>query len=162
MTPCTNRDFTQRDALISQPLIFVVEDDWRTRRFICTVLKYATNAHVMEASCAHTALSMAQALDRPIDLLISEVDLAGAECGLDLPRKMAARSPSMNVLLVSFRDCPPGNTPPAWRFLSIPFPTATFLSCVNQLCGSSKRAFKWRIADCSPIPSAERRAPAES
>lgn len=55
-TPCRNDHFPwrrtvlRRDAVIGEPLIFAVEDDWRGRRFICT-LNYHTDALVIEASC---------------------------------------------------------------------------------------------------------------
>ncbi|HLK64442.1 MAG TPA: response regulator [Bryobacteraceae bacterium] len=142
MTPCVHDDSDSRqttlrhDAAIREPMILIVENDWRTSRFIRTILKYETNALVMEASCPRAALLMAKALDRPIDLLIVEVELAHAKSGLDLAREIAAITPSIKVLLMSFRDGPPCNTPPAWRFLSIPFRTETFLSCVSQLCDS--------------------------
>jgi DNA-binding response OmpR family regulator len=117
-----------------EQMILVVEDDWRTRHFICTVLKYSVNALVMESSNPHDALVMARKLERPIDLLISNIDLTEAKTGMDVAREIVADNPSTRVLLMSGRKIPPCDLPPAWRFLSIPFLTATFLNCVSQLC----------------------------
>jgi CheY-like chemotaxis protein len=115
-------------------VILVVENDWRTRHFISTLLKYSTNALVIESSHPHEALVLARDLEPRLDLLISNVNLADAQTGLDLSRDIAASHPSASVLLVSNRNLPPHAIPPAWRFLSIPFTTASFLDCVGQLC----------------------------
>jgi CheY-like chemotaxis protein len=117
-----------------EPVIFVVEDDWRTRHFICTVLKYSVNALVIESSSPDDALVLARQLEYRIDLLISNIDLANAKTGMDAAREIVAKNPSARVLLMSGRRTPPRDIPPGWRFLSIPFPTAAFLNCVSQLC----------------------------
>lgn len=120
-------------------VIFVVEDDWRTRHFICTVLKYSTNALVFASSSPHHALAFALELDCHIDLLISNIELADSKNGMDAAREIAVNNPSMRVLLISSRQTPPADMPPAWSFLSIPFPTGAFLNCVRQLCGERPR-----------------------
>jgi len=115
------------------PVIVVVEDDWRTRHFICTVLKYSINAEVIEV------LHAGDVPRRTIDLLISNVELDGAKSGIDVAREIAIRNPAAEVLLMSGRVRPPCDLHADWMFLSIPFPTATFLNCVNQLCGAPSR-----------------------
>ena len=140
MTVCIENDAGRRPAGPSReapgrPLILVVDDDSRTRRFVCTVLKYFTGAVVMEAASPKAALLMALALDRPIDLLVSDIELADAKSGTDLAREVTAASPTTDILLMSGRDCPPCNIPAEWRFLSKPFPTAALLDCVRALLG---------------------------
>jgi len=116
------------------PAILVVEDDWRTRSFICTVLKYFAHGIVLEASSRGGALSNLENLKQPLDLLIADIGLAGASNGIDLARECGRTYPGMRVLLISGRDRPPAELPAAWRFLSKPFPTHSLLTCVSELC----------------------------
>jgi DNA-binding NtrC family response regulator len=109
-----------------QSAIFVVVDDWRTRHFICTILKYSTRARVVESSHAQEALQLAQKSSARVDLLIANV-------GMELAHEIAGRHASAKVLLMSGRSAPPNNLPGAWRFLSIPFQTSVFLQCVSEL-----------------------------
>jgi DNA-binding NtrC family response regulator len=125
------------EALSDGPVIVVVENDWRTCRFIFTVLKYETHAAVIEAPSPSAALSMVRSLGRPVDLLIVDVDLASAGSGIEFAREVAGNDRSMNVLLISGKDHPPFGIPPAWKFLSIPFSTAALLDCVEELCCSA-------------------------
>jgi hypothetical protein len=139
MTACIHNDVKRGtpvplgEAPASQALILVVEGDWRRRRFIGTVLKYATSALVMQAACPDAALSIARTVGR-IDLLVADTEFAGAKTGIYLARELAANHPSMRVLLLAARDYPPPGIPPEWRFLSIPFPTGAFLDHVDELC----------------------------
>jgi len=115
------------------PLILVVEDDWGTRRFICSMLKRSTNAFVIEASSPYGALSIAGSIGRPIDLLISDIDLHSAKTGIEVAREIAANNPSVAVLLMSGGASPVGAIPMEWRFLAKPFPLEVFLDCVREL-----------------------------
>ena len=115
-----------------EPLMLLVEEDWRMRRFLCTVLKYATKALVIEAADAAAGMARAAELDRPIDLLICG---AGAEgSGIALARALAAGDPAMPVLLLAAGRVPPSAVPSGWRLLEVPFQTAAFLECVSELC----------------------------
>jgi DNA-binding NtrC family response regulator len=114
------------------PIVLVVEDDSRTIHFIVTLLKYASPARVIEASNPQSALSAASAIGRPIDLLISDVDLSADQTGIDLARELAAEHESMRVVLMSARDLPPGELPPQWRFLAKPLGIAALLDCMNE------------------------------
>jgi hypothetical protein len=88
---------------------------------------------VVESSGPHEALLQTRQIGRGIDMLISNIELAG-ESNIDLAREIAAENPSMGVLLISARSRPPVDIPLTWQFLSIPFLTAAFLYSVNQLC----------------------------
>jgi hypothetical protein len=121
---------------ITARVILVVEDDWRTRHFIGTVLKYSTGAVVMESSSPHDALVLARNLGYRIDLLIFNIGWHVARMSMDLASGIVGTNPSMKVLLMAGRGVPPCDILPDWRFLSIPFPTADFLDCVSQLCFS--------------------------
>lgn len=134
-----------RDAIPRNPLIVLVEEDRRIRRFLCTILKYATKAIVIEAVNPCTALSWAGKTGCPIDLLVSNIDLSPGKTGIHLARALAWNNPSMQIILMSFRNCPPSDIPSTWRFLSIPFPTSVFLDCVNELCC----CVEWAPVACS-------------
>jgi hypothetical protein len=124
-----------REVLTGVPVIFLVGDDWRIQRFIGTVLKYGMAASVLEATEPYAALAMSRKMALPIDLLILQLDLVGANNVSDLARDIAAENSSIKVLFVASRDCPACDAPPCWRFLSIPFTTELLLSSVNELCG---------------------------
>jgi CheY-like chemotaxis protein len=119
-------------ARAGAPLVLVVEDDARTLQFILTLLRYASPALVLEASDPHGALQAAGAIGRPIDLLISDIDLSDAMTGIDLARELAARHRSMKVVLMSACDLLQSGLPPEWRFLGKPFPIAALLDCVGD------------------------------
>jgi DNA-binding NtrC family response regulator len=121
----------------SESAILVVEDDSSIRRFLSTILRSATPALVVDAADPYAALSIAEKIGRPIDLLISDINLSAGITGIDLARELAATNPSMKVLLMSGGDCPQYEISPAWQFLAKPFPIEVFLDCVNALCCSS-------------------------
>lgn len=127
-TPLALREFN------GDPAILVVEDDWGVRRFLCTILRHATPALVVDVADPCAALSVACKIGRPIDLLISDINLSADINGIDLARELAATNPSMKVLLMSAGDCPQYGIAPAWQFLAKPFPIKIFLECVNALC----------------------------
>jgi len=127
----------------AEPAILVVEDNWSVRRFLCTILRNATPALVLDTPDPYAALSIAQKIGRPIDLLISDINLSAGINGIDLARELAVTNPSMKVLLMSAGDCPQYEISPAWQFLAKPFPIEVFLECVNALCcsGSEPAAY---------------------
>lgn len=102
--------------------------------------RYSVNAMVIESTSPHNALFLARQLERRIDLLISNIDLGDAKTGMDLAREIVESNPSIRVLSMSGgRKVPPCDVPPAWAFLSIPFPTEAFLNSVSQLSRSLDR-----------------------
>jgi len=122
-----------------EPVVFVVEDDFRIRHLICTLLRRATRAVVIEAANPYAALSTARNFAGRIDLLISDVNLSASLNGVDLARALITRTPSMKVLLISAADRPQCEIPPAWRFLAKPFSMESFLECVRALSDSASR-----------------------
>jgi response regulator RpfG family c-di-GMP phosphodiesterase len=116
-----------------EPLIFVVDDENSIRRFICVLLRHLTSAVVVQSGDPHTALAIARKMNRPIDLLISDIDLCAPMNGIDLARELSALNPSIRVLLISGADHPPCEIPRAWRFLPKPFHVDLFLNQISQL-----------------------------
>ena len=85
----------------------------------------------MEASNPYAALSMARAAARPIDLLISDINLGSDKDGIELAREVASANPRVNVLLISGGPKPERDMPSRWRFLAKPFKIAEFLASVR-------------------------------
>ena len=123
-----------------EPAILVVEDDSSIRRFLCTILRQATPALVVDTADPFDALSIALKIGRPIDLLISDINLSAGISGIDLACELAATNPSMKILLMSGVDRAQYEISPAWQFLAKPFPVKIFLDCVNALCRSGLEA----------------------
>ena len=117
-----------------EPVIFVVENDFRIRHLIGTLLRRLTPAGVTEAADPHIALSTARNIPGRIDLLISDIDLRAPINGVDLARALTRANPSMNVLLMSAAEKPPLGIPKTWRFLPKPFTLESFLACIGPLC----------------------------
>ena len=115
-------------APVPAPVILVVEEDWRARRFIRTVLTYAAGARVIDAPAVEPALAAARALERPVDMLI-----AAAGSAATLARALTPANPAMRVLLLTRDRLPSAETPPAWRCLRVPFATAALLDCLTGL-----------------------------
>jgi DNA-binding NtrC family response regulator len=131
---------TQYEELYSQSLIpepsaqegtvLVVDDDVSTRRFIRTLLTSMTNAIVLDAGDADSAMCIALTLDRPVNLLITDIDLGGRD-GIDLAAELSSLTPAMKVLLISGNDARRRGIPPEWRFLAKPFAIAKLIEFVE-------------------------------
>jgi two-component system, response regulator PdtaR len=129
-----------RAVAVYEPLILVVEDDPSIRRFICALLKWAAMARILEAADPQAALSMMRMLSRPIDMLISDIDLRSAKNGIDLAHEISAANPWLKVLLISGGKAPDCEMPQAWRFLEKPFAVAELLDVVTDALFSVKAA----------------------
>ena len=70
-------------------------------------------------------------MNRPIDLLISDIDLSASMNGIDLARELTALNPSIRVLLISGAEHPPSEIPRTWRFLAKPFHVDLFLKQIQ-------------------------------
>ncbi|HLK64443.1 MAG TPA: hypothetical protein VKU19_13450 [Bryobacteraceae bacterium] len=128
----------QHSAPANDRVIFVVEEDPSIRNFICRLLKQVTGALVLDSAAPDLALSLARSIGRPIDLLVSDIDLGAAQSGIDLAYELARSGSLVAVLLISGRDAAPYDLPPGWRFLAKPFPVPDFLQCVSELCRASQ------------------------
>lgn len=145
-TPCIH-DSSQRLAPVRvsnrvsrELLILIVEDDSGIRRCIRSILKIESEATVIEASDPYAALSLERAAGRPIDLLISDIDLKATHTGVELARELASRNPSLQVILISGFDAPPCDIDVTWRLLAKPIRIADFLNAVNESCAFLQRA----------------------
>jgi len=115
-------------------LILVVDDDPGIRRLICSFLRNATMAGILETSDPSAASSTASNGRRLIDLLISDIRLSADITGIDLAHKLTVQNPAMKVLLISATGRPRFQKPSEWRFLEKPFALSDVLDCVSTLC----------------------------
>jgi DNA-binding response OmpR family regulator len=81
------------------PVVLVVDDDPSVRGLVVSLLR-AEGFEVVAAERSQDALSTAQELERPLDLLISDVNLPGAD-GRHLAVEISLLHPQMKVLYMS-------------------------------------------------------------
>jgi len=79
--------------------ILLVEDELVVRGLVRSVLANAGYT-VMEASDGLEALSVHESLDKPIDLLVSDVIMPGMG-GVELARRLHAARPDLKVIFIS-------------------------------------------------------------
>ena len=120
------------------PLILVVDDDARTRRFVRAVVAYAmtsvgTVADVIEAENFSGAHSSASGAARPIDLLITDIRLGMGKSGVELARDLSSTNLRMRILLMSGTDVLENDLPKEWHFLAKPFRMSDMVELVKAL-----------------------------
>ena len=130
---------TPGDFVLGEPVIFVVDDEAGVRHFISVLLRHLTSAVVVESGSPDTALAIARKMNRPVDLLISDIDLSASMNGIELARELRTLNPSMRVLLISGSDSPKVEIPNGWGFLAKPFHIDGFLKCVTTLSHSTAK-----------------------
>src|SRR5262249_62425492 len=79
--------------------VLVVEDDQRVRRVSIQRLKDLGYA-VIEADCGPAALRVLDS-GEPIDVLFTDIVMAGGMTGLDLAREARRRRPNLRILFTS-------------------------------------------------------------
>jgi DNA-binding NtrC family response regulator len=124
---------TPGEIVPGEPVIFVVDDEAGVRRFISVLLRRLTSAVVVESGSPETALAIARKMNRPIDLLISDIDLSASMNGIGLARELRALNPSMKVLLISGSEHSETEIPCGWEFLAKPLHIDRFLKYVTTL-----------------------------
>ena len=117
-----NRSLVQKSASpLSPKMVLVVEDEDRVRQVLCTVLE-AQGHHVLQANSGDAALQVAEASDRRIDLLVTDVVMPGMS-GFELAHLLLERDSNLRVLIMSGyanqRD--DSQLPAAASFLQKPF-----------------------------------------
>ena len=79
--------------------LLIVEDEPSVRNLVASALRH-DGYHLLLASCAEEALTLADAHDGPIDLLLTDAVMPG-KSGLELATLMSARRPGIPVLIMS-------------------------------------------------------------
>jgi two-component system cell cycle sensor histidine kinase/response regulator CckA len=86
-------------AQVGREVILLVEDDPGVRALAGSVLRRYGYA-VLEADCGGAAVRLTEALDRPIDLLLTDIIMPGLT-GFQLAEALQARYPPLRVLYMS-------------------------------------------------------------
>lgn len=116
----------------------VNEDDPSTRSFMATTLR-EHGFEVLEENSAEAATD--HIADRPdIDLLITDIRLAGEFSGLDLAHWVTQNRPSIRVLAVSGfpKSLVSSSRPDLYDFLKTPFSPALLISKAMSLLDPHK------------------------
>ena len=110
------------EVAVSVPItVLIVDDDEIVRKLIRLMLRGSRRYRFLEANDASEALKIAGQHRGDIDLLLSEVVLAGRMNGTEMAAQMSQARPEMKVVLMS--GCAPESLTmePAWHFIQKPF-----------------------------------------
>ena len=111
-----------REPLGSAPpakTILLAEDEDQLRRFVAKALE-ARGYTTILARDGREAMALANSLDGPIDLLLSDIDMPGMD-GIALAETLGMARPGTRVLLMSGLQSPVTSRQHGWGFLGKPF-----------------------------------------
>lgn len=103
----------------------VVEDDPELRSLVSMVLEEALDERVLECESAEAAVAVLDTYGRNVDVLITDIELAGVMNGMQLAEIARRRFPDLNVIVTSGKlepDTLPENTTflaKPWRALEL-------------------------------------------
>jgi two-component system, response regulator PdtaR len=117
----------RRNSDASQPYVLVVEDEALLRAFVAEELRMA-GLCVVEAADADDAWSYVAA-GGPVDLLFADVQMPGSMNGVELARKLKARSAHLDVIITSGKMAPDEATD-LGAFLAKPYSPARVVAAV--------------------------------
>jgi two-component system cell cycle response regulator CpdR len=83
-----------------QPLALVVEDDLAQRFVLCSLLE-DKNLNVIQCESAEAAERVLEKVGAGLSVMVTDVDLAGTETGLELATRARDRFPDLLILVVS-------------------------------------------------------------
>lgn len=109
--------------------IFIVEDESAIRRLATTILERA-GYRVVSSGDAEDALSVAERMERPPDLVITDLVLPGGD-GAGLATRLRARWGGVPVIVVSGHPERAAELPEEMGFLAKPFGPAALLDAVR-------------------------------
>jgi len=104
--------------------VLIVDDDEIVRKLIRLMLTGSRRYRFLEANDASEALKIAGQHRGDIDLLLSEVVLAGRMNGTELAAQMSQARPEMKVVLMSRYAPEVLKTEQTWYFIQKPFATS--------------------------------------
>jgi signal transduction histidine kinase len=126
-----------RQPRVGQGTVLVAEDEESVRMLVQTVLSTA-GFHVITAPSGTEAAALLDALDRPVDLLITDIVMPGM-IGPDLARLVLERFPQSHVMYitgyVTHSAVPPGFLREEDTLLEKPFMPEQLLAKVHERLG---------------------------
>jgi two-component system, cell cycle sensor histidine kinase and response regulator CckA len=112
--------------------ILIAEDEGAIRKLVSAVLR-AEGYHVLSASSGQDAVAAAERHHEPIDLLVTDIVMAGMG-GADLYAWLKTERPDMKVLFMSGYM---SREPLEGAFLKKPFTPAELIAKVRQLLSAA-------------------------
>ena len=114
-----------------EKVILLVEDDLPVRKLLSEVL-HGAGHEVVSASSGRDAIKAFNQHQKRIDLLITDLNLAGAMTGVDVAEQVLSIHPDLRVLMMSGSPMEPA-IPSSVHFIRKPFVPADFVAKVHQL-----------------------------
>jgi CheY-like chemotaxis protein len=112
-------------------VVLVVEDEWLVREEIVCQLK-AAGWEVLEASTGEGAVGLLEGRQR-IDVLVTDIQLAGYLNGWDVAETFRATHPEMPVIYASGNTADKSRTVANSLFFSKPYKSAEILEACRRL-----------------------------
>jgi CheY-like chemotaxis protein len=84
----------------------VVEDDAELRMLVSMLLEEALDARILECESAEAAVEVLERYGRDIDVMVTDIDLAGGMSGLELAAIARERFPELKVIVTSGKTRP--------------------------------------------------------
>ena len=98
MSYMATNGLTQASSARDPAVILVVEDDWLLRQAMASEMRNA-GWHVLEASTGEAALTLPEQVGQ-IDLVVTDIRLAGEMSGWDVAQSFRARFSDLPVVYV--------------------------------------------------------------
>jgi two-component system cell cycle sensor histidine kinase/response regulator CckA len=129
--------------------IAVVDDNPAILQLAAKVLRIH-GYRVLEAGCGAEALDMAEGHDKPVDLLLTDIDMPGMD-GVSLSREVRERWPDTKVVFMSggATSDSVGGEP----FLSKPFALHELVVVVEDSLNSSRLSYQPSALQVNGIPA---------
>ncbi len=106
-------------------MALVVEDDPELRALVGMVLEEALDERILECESAEAAIAVLDECGPDVDVMVTDIELAGVMSGLELAAIARERFPALVVIVTSGHSQPetmPDNTcflPKPWRALDL-------------------------------------------
>ncbi len=114
-----------------EKVILLVEDQLSVRKLVSEIL-HGASFEVVSASSGQDAIKAFNQHRKPIDLLITDLDLAGGMTGVDVAEQLLSIRPDLRVLMMSGSPMEPA-IPSSVHFVRKPFTPARLVDRVRQL-----------------------------
>lgn len=119
----------------SVPAVLVVEDDWLLRLAVVSEMR-RVGWRVLEASTGEDAVAIPETSGQ-IDLVVTDIRLAGDMTGWDVARAFRARSADLPIIYVSGNSVDSALMVPLSTFLGKPCPPRDLMRSCRQALGSA-------------------------
>jgi CheY-like chemotaxis protein len=120
-------------------VILVVEDEWLVREVMVQVLRNA-GWRVIEASSAEDAIALMRTGHPYIDVVFTDIQLAGRLCGWDVAEQCRATRADFPVIYASGNAADRSGRVPGSLFFEKPYGTAEVVEACNGLACAAQEA----------------------